>query len=98
MDVIKSVQNQNGHASNNVGKKNESLNAVKRSINVEASGEFVIVPDQCHLLITVSSHKGSVSQAKDSVDRRVLYIKQAIQNAQIQVRTKAVQKSVVCQR
>lgn len=79
MDATKPLQY------SNIGDKVESTTVHKRSVHVEASGDFIVVPDQCHLLISISSHKGSISQAKDSVARRTLYIMQAVQNAQIQV-------------
>ena len=61
-----------------------SLNP-KRTIHVEAVGLAKSVPDVCHLLISIVSQKQSVTQAKDSVDRRVAYIKQTILNCRIQV-------------
>lgn len=55
----------------------------KRSLQVEAVGIVKIVPDLCHVLIRITSQKVSVSQAKDSVERRLAYVKQTIQNCQI---------------
>lgn len=63
----------------------QSGSTIKRTIAVEAVGVVDVVPDKCHLLIRVSSNKESVTHAKDSVERRVQYIKQAIQNTQIPV-------------
>ena len=56
-----------------------------RTLIVEAVGEATARPDTSHLLITVSSQKASVTDAKISVDRRVEYIDQVIHNNQIKV-------------
>lgn len=63
----------------------QSNNLMKRTIMVEAVGVVDVVPDECHLIVGVSSSKGTLLQAKDSVERRVQYILQAVQNSQIHV-------------
>lgn len=57
----------------------------RRTLHVEGVGMAKSVPDVCHLLISIVSQKMSVTQAKNSVDRRVAYIKQTILNCHIQV-------------
>lgn len=71
---------------NKIGGENMNSNSVKRTLHVEAVGVSKAVPDLCHILIRVASEKLSVTQAKDSVERRVAYIKQTILNCRIQVR------------
>ena len=66
-------------------KENEPQSISQRTLHVEAIGATKVVPDLCHILIKIVSQKVTVSQAKDSVDRRLAYIRQAIQNCQIQV-------------
>jgi len=56
----------------------------RRTLHVEGVGMAKSVPDVCHLLISIVSQKMSVTQAKNSVDRRVAYIKQTILNCHIQ--------------
>lgn len=58
---------------------------IRRTLHVEAIGVTKAVPDLCHILIKIVSQKVTVSQAKDSVDRRLAYVRQTIQNCQIQV-------------
>lgn len=70
----------------NISKDVENAGGLyKRTLHVEATGITKAVPDFCHILIQIVSQKLSVSQAKDSVERRLVYVKQTIQNCQIQV-------------
>ncbi|XP_067952094.1 interleukin-1 receptor-associated kinase 1-binding protein 1-like [Watersipora subatra] len=67
-----------------VPKDEEKSRSLQRTMHVEGVGVVKVVPDLCHLLIKITSQKQTVSQAKDSVERRLAYVKQTIQNCQIQ--------------
>ncbi|XP_077977283.1 interleukin-1 receptor-associated kinase 1-binding protein 1-like [Glandiceps talaboti] len=51
----------------------------QREIQVSASGEAFLPPDRARVTVTVSSTKENVSEAKNSVTRRLDYILQSLQ-------------------
>ena len=55
------------------------------TITVCATGELSLPPDRCKVLITMSSKKDNVQDVKNSVARRVDYIKQTLHNHHVKV-------------
>jgi len=50
-----------------------------------ATGEVTLVPDVCMFNIMISSQKDQLQDAKNSVNRRLDYIRQALRNRHLKV-------------
>ena len=68
------------------------VTAKDRQITVVGVGEVAAPPDRFSLTIRITSKKDNVSDAKNSISKRLDYVKQTLNNHNVQVIFKKIDK------
>ena len=74
-----------GHSSEAQGAVTMDRMKTNRNVQVTAVGEVSLPPDRCRVTIRIHSQKDNVADVKNSIQRRLDYILQTLQNHNVKV-------------